>query len=116
MGIQVLNTVLGIWLMVAPAVLGYGGPGAMNDRVCGPLAAGFALIAMHEVTRPLRWIILPVGVWLLVAPWVLGYGTAAAVNSVVVGLLLTLLAPWGGRVRHGFGGGWSSLRGLAARR
>src|SRR5689334_5140639 len=116
MGIQALNAVLGIWLMAAPAVLGYGGSAALNDRVCGPLAAGFALIAVHEVTRPLRWLILPVGIWLLAAPWVLGYETAAAANSVVVGLLLCLLAPRGGLVRYDFGGGWTSLPELAARR
>ena len=106
---QVASTLLGLWLMAAPAVLGYGDPARDADRIAGPLAASFAFIAVWDVTRGLRWLNVPLGTWLLVAPWLLGYGPTATVNSTVVGILLLALAFVRGAVSQQFGGGWASL-------
>lgn len=107
---QVVNAALGIWLMAAPAVLGYGDPAQTNDRILGPVAATFAIIAWWEVTRPVRWVNLAIGIWLIPAPWILGYdATAAIVNSVAVGVLLAACATVKGKVEGRYGGGWSVL-------
>jgi hypothetical protein len=106
---QIVNAALGIWLMAAPAVLGYEGAACAVDRVVGPVAAACAIIAAHSATRPLRWGNAVLGLGLLLAPWVLRYGWAAAVDSTVVGLLLVTFAALGGRPRQRVGGGWSSL-------
>ena len=107
---QVVNSLLGIWLMVAPAVLGYGAPAAVNDRIAGPIAASFAVIACSEVTRPARRVNLPLGLWLVVAPFVLGYGaTAPLVNSLLVGVALAALSFVKGTVDARFGGGWRAV-------
>lgn len=107
---QVINAALGIWLVVAPAVLGYGAPARTNDRIFGPVIATFAVIACWEATRPVgRWNV-PLGVWLLLAPWVLDYSvTAAIVNSLAVGALVTGLGFVRGTVTGRYGGGWSVL-------
>lgn len=106
---RVANVVLGIWLMAAPAVLGYGGLAADVDHVVGPLAASFAIIAMSGVTRPLRRVNTVLGAWLLLAPWILGYGGTATVNSLLVGVLLIAFSLVRGEVGDRFGGGWSTL-------
>jgi hypothetical protein len=106
---QVLSALLGVWLMVAPAVLGYPGPAHINDRIIGPIVASIAAIAAWEATRPLGRANLVLGLWLVIAPWVLGYGSMALLNSTLVGVLLVVFALVPGRVRHRFGGGWSSL-------
>jgi hypothetical protein len=106
---QIINAAVGIWLMAAPAVLGYGNPAQTNDRIAGPLAAAFAVIAVSEITRPVRWANLPIGLWLLIAPWVLGYPLAAAANSIIAGVILIVCARLGGGVTGQFGGGWSAL-------
>ena len=107
---RVATAALGVWLMVAPAVLDYAGAARTNDRVVGPIAAGLAVVAAWEVARGLRWTAVPLGGWLLIAPWALGHaGTAATLNSVLVGLCLIALAPAGGATRQRFGGGWSAL-------
>lgn len=102
---------LGVWLMFAPAVLGYtGSAAATSDRLAGPAIAAVAFVAASAITRSLRWLNAPAALWLLVGPWVLGYPTAAAVNSVVVGVLVGLLTPLGKPDPGRFGGGWSVLR------
>jgi len=106
---QILNVLLGLWLMAAPAVLGYAGPAAVNDYIVGPLAASFATVALWEATRPLRWANLALGLWLLIAPWVLGYGWTALANSTLVGVLLMAFSFVSGQLQHRFGGGWASL-------
>lgn len=100
----------GIWLMFAPAVLGYGDPGEVNDRIFGPIGAAFAFVAIWEVVRPLRWGTLPVGIWLIVAPFLLGYtDVASVVSSVVAGVVMAATAPLGGEIKQSYGGGWKSL-------
>lgn len=101
---------VGIWLMAAPAVLGYGGSAADNDRTTGPIIGCLAFVAIWPVVRTLRWATLPFGAWLLVAPLVLGYDDGlASVNSVVCGVLTMAAALFGGGVSRSFGGGWRSL-------
>ena len=107
---QIINVILGVWLMAAPAVLGYTGPARTHDRIIGPLAVSCAVIALWEVTRPMRWGNVALGAWLLVAPWVLAYGWTPTVNSSAVGLLLMAFALVRGEVQpQRFGGGWSAL-------
>jgi hypothetical protein len=107
--VRALSGLLGIWLMAAPDVLGYGAPAATSDRIVGPVAASVAVVAMSAVTRGVRWLNLLPGGWLLVAPWLLGYPPAATVNSLVVGLLLIGLAFVRGPVTAWYGGGWAAL-------
>lgn len=112
---RIATALLGIWLMVAPDVLGYEGATRINDRVVGPLVVATAIMAATEVTRPLRWLGVPLGAWLLAAPWVLGYADALArADSIVAGVLVIVLSLIRGTVHGRFGGGWSSLWRTAA--
>lgn len=106
---QLASTGLGLWLMAAPALLGYGDPAGTSDRIVGPIVASFAWIAVSEITRPLRRVSFLAGGWLLLAPWVLGYDLVPSVNSMVLGLLVIVCARVHGTVSERFGGGWASL-------
>lgn len=106
---QLLNALLGIWLMAAHAVLNYAGDARLNDVIVGPLVASMAVIAIWEATRPLGRANLAFGLWLLIAPWLLGYGWAAFLNSTLAGGLLMTLAFVPGKLRNQFGGGWSTV-------
>lgn len=100
---------VGVWLMVAPAVLGYTGAAETNDRIVGPVAASAAFVAAWAVTRPLRWITLPLGGWLLVAAFVLDYPAAGTVSALASGAVLVATAPIAGAEPPRFAGGWRSL-------
>ena len=105
-----INTFLGLWLMVAPAILGFDKTIATNDQIVGPVVATFAIIAIWEATRVVRLYNLPLGLWLLLAPWVLGYdNTTAIINDMVVGGLIILFASIKGNITQRFGGGWSAI-------
>lgn len=95
--------------MAAPAVLGSIGAMRTNDQVVGPLVVSTAIIALSEVTRPVRWVNVALGLWLVVAPWVLGADRIVFANSTVVGLLLIGFALVRGNIRHSVGGGWTAL-------
>lgn len=107
---NVFTMALGLWVIAAPAVLGYGDPAQTNDHIIGPLVAAFALIACWPVTRGLRWLNLLLGAWLVVAPWLLGYAEASAtINSMLAGALIALLSLIKGERKKRIGGGWAEL-------
>jgi len=107
---RVAAVAAGIWLMFAPAVIGYEGVAENNDRIFGPIGASLAFVAIWEVLRPLRWGTLPVGVWLVAAPLVLRYDdTAAIISSVLAGAVMASSTFFGAQVDASFGGGWRSI-------
>ncbi|HEU5147369.1 MAG TPA: vitamin K epoxide reductase [Chryseosolibacter sp.] len=107
---QIVMTLLGIWMMVAPAVLGFPKYIADNARIVGPLVASFSLIAIWECTRNVRLFNLPLAVWLFAAPFVLGYGNdTALMNDYIIAILLILLCFVRPTRVHKFGGGWPSI-------
>lgn len=108
---QIVNALLGVWLMASPAVFGYGGAARINDVIVGPIAATFALIALWEVTRIVGKANVVLGVWLVIAPWVLGYeeNVIATVNQFIVGVIMAALAVTRAKASGKFGGGWRSL-------
>lgn len=108
---QGLASLVGVWIILAPAALGLSETVRMHDRIVGPFVAAFACIAMWEVTRPLRWINVALGAWLLIAPWILGFETPATINTTITGVGLIGLSFIKGRIKHRFAGGWASLWG-----
>ncbi|MFD2514411.1 vitamin K epoxide reductase family protein [Pontibacter locisalis] len=85
---------VGIWVMLAPAILGYTGSIADSNHVAGALIITFAVIAMSEVARPVRFIHILFGLWLIAAPWVMGNNNndAAMWNGIASGIALIALS------------------------
>src|SRR5688500_14621895 len=106
---QLLNMLLGLWLMAAPESLGYYGRAADNDRIVVPGAASFASTGLSGCTKAVsRWNI-PLGAWLISAPWVLGYRDTPMLNDMVVGVLITVLSFVQRKTSRRYGGGWSTI-------
>jgi hypothetical protein len=106
---RVLALVLGVWLTVAPDVLGYAGPAATVARLLGPVAAAAAVVAMAEVVRGVRYVEVLTGLLAVVLPWAFGDAATAALNSVATGVALCATGLVRGRVRGRYGGGWRAL-------
>jgi hypothetical protein len=103
---QLAGLALGIWLMLSPSVLDYGGGARVSALVLGPLAASFSWIALSEVTRPVRRLNLAVGICLLVSVLLFHSSIRSAINTAVVGLLLGGLALLPSPIKGRYGGGW----------
>lgn len=106
---RIVSALLGIWLMVAPSVLHYEGIASISDHIAGPVVAATAIVAIWEITRPLRWLGILFGLWLLLAPAFFHFPSPALVNSAVAGTALIILSFLGGRIGQTFGGGWREL-------
>ncbi|HEX5506529.1 MAG TPA: SPW repeat protein [Thermomicrobiales bacterium] len=93
-----LNVLAGIWLIVAPWVLGYTSSEAHWNEVIFGIVVG--ILALIRFSAPLEtvwlsWINFLVGVWLIIAPFALVYTTPRAYwNEVGIGILVLLLALW----------------------
>jgi hypothetical protein len=107
---QMMVAALGVWLMVAPDMLGFGKTIADNDHIVGPIIVTFAITAIFENTRNVRLFNIPPGLWLLLAPWILQYQTPAAIiNDMVVGGGVIGCSLIKGQLKNRFAGGWRSL-------
>jgi hypothetical protein len=108
---QIVSSLFGIWLMVAPAIFNYENTIAgTNGRIVGPIIAAFAIIACFQITRIVRKFNIPFAAWLLAAPWLLGYEYSAAIfTDLISGIAVLALSFVKGTVRHDYGGGWQSL-------
>jgi hypothetical protein len=95
---------LGVWLMLTPAVLGVTGAAADSAYVVGPLVISVSVVALADVARSVRWLNLPLALWLAASPWLLeGAGVASRWNAVAAALLLAVLSIPRGRIGDRFG-------------
>ena len=90
-----LNVLAGIWLIIAPFVLGYGsGDPYWNDIVFGAIVAVLALARISGAYRAtwMSWLNMAIGIWVFLAAFWLDDTTTAATNDVILGAVVFLLA------------------------
>lgn len=108
--VKFISAIAGIWLMVAPSVLGFDKTIANNDHIIGPVIASIAIISFSPCTGMVYKFNLPLGVWLLLAPWILSYENSyAIVNDTAIGVLVILLSLAKIKIKKRFGGGWKAI-------
>jgi hypothetical protein len=88
----------GIWLIIAPFVLGYSGagPALWNDIMLGIVVGTIALVGSFTAPRLASLANLATGVWLIIAPFAIGYGGSKAVtsawNDIILGAIVGLVS------------------------
>lgn len=95
---DVVNLVLGLWLIVSPWALTFAADRRpmWNASVIGLIIAVAALAALISFHKWEEWIEALLGLWLIVSPYLLGFTTQmnATVNQVIVGIIVAALAVW----------------------
>jgi hypothetical protein len=90
-----LTLLAGIWLIIAPFVLGYsGGDPIWNDVVFGAIVAVFGLAGLAGLFRRMPlvgWLISLIGAWLFASAFWLDAGSAAQTNDVIFGIVVFVL-------------------------
>lgn len=100
-----VNLLAGIWLIIAPFLLGYSDQATplWNDIIVGILIVAFAgaRVAGARVVGAFRapslsWVNVILGGWLIVAPFLLGYSDDANPlwNDIIVGIIVVLFGIW----------------------
>jgi hypothetical protein len=95
-----LNVLAGIWLIVAPFLLGYADTQAAlwNDIIIGivVLIIASARASMPEKMPAASWLNAVLGAWLIIAPFALGYSEVGAGtwNDILLGIIVLVLASW----------------------
>ena len=90
-----LNVLAGIWLIIAPFVLGYsGGDPYWNDIVFGAITGLIALARVAGAYRAfwLSWINMLIGAWIFVSAFWLDATNTAQTNDIVLGAIVFVLA------------------------
>lgn len=94
------NLAFGVWLILAPFILGYGAvSGAMrNDIYLGIIV--FILALIGTFSTDIRWtrvLNIVAGIWLLFSPFMFGYAatTGALINDMILGVLVIVFASSG---------------------
>lgn len=97
--------VLGIWIMLSPAVIGFSGSIADSNHFVGAIIVTFSIISMSEVARTLRFIHILFGLWIIAAPWIFGTEASQAIwNGIIAGILIIALSFPKGKVEESRGG------------
>lgn len=94
-----LIVLAGIWLIVAPFILGFSGTTlSMNDVITGIIIAIVSLIAigMPEEAARLNWVSAVLGLWIFFTPFFLtSIGNAGLWNNLIIGIITVALGVWG---------------------
>ncbi|MEO8576889.1 MAG: vitamin K epoxide reductase family protein [Gemmatimonadales bacterium] len=99
-----LSVAVGIWLMFTPSVLGTAGTAAHVEHVIGALIVTFAVMAMADVGRALRFVNVLLGAVVIAAPWILAGSTSGSRWSDLAAGALVILLSWPkGRVGERYG-------------
>lgn len=107
---QWVGVAVGVWLMAAPAVIGYVDTAAGDiHRTIGPLAVTFAIIALWSVTCDLRWANAVLAAALVAAPLLAGHPATATVVGVASAAVLAAITPFGGPDPQTRGAGWRGV-------
>lgn len=98
-----LSIAIGVWLLFTRAVFASEGGMADADHLIGALVVTFAVTALAEIARPMRFVNMALGVALIITPFGFGADWLATVNSLVCGAALIVLSIRRGPVRQRYG-------------
>ena len=89
-----VNLLAGIWLIIAPFVLGYsGGDPYWNDIAFGAIIALLALarVSGAYASSWMSWLNALIGVWIFIAAFWLDASATAGINDVILGIVVFVL-------------------------
>ncbi len=89
-----VNLLLGVWLVVAPFVMGLTSTSSYwNEIVVGVIILALALYRMSAVSATWTgWVTLVAGLWLIASPYMFSPGESAAyTNAVIAGIVAVVL-------------------------
>lgn len=94
---RAVKTMLGLWLMLSPLVIGYGYDGSLfmwNDLIGGALIVTLALLSCWRRARRAALLTVPIAIWIAGYSY-FGYShprPGPAQNEIALGILILMFA------------------------
>jgi hypothetical protein len=92
-----LNLVAGIWLIIAPWVLGYAANDPKwNDVIFGIIVGAIGLTRVLGAYREswLSWLNALIGIWIFISAFTIVSSGTASANNIILGAIVFILAIW----------------------
>jgi len=106
----IINIIIGLFVMIAPAAFHFDKTIADQYYIVGPIVITFAVVSLWEVNHAAHYFSIPAGLWIIIAPFIFHFQSAAATwLAVICGVLIILLSLVKRKVKGHYGGGWRSL-------
>jgi hypothetical protein len=87
-----INALAGIWLILAPFILGYSGNVYWNDIVFGAIVLAVALVRLAApALAAISWLNVVIGAWLFASAFWLDATATASWNDAILGVIVFLL-------------------------
>jgi len=109
MWMQVMNILVGLWIMISPVIFYADKVAANNEHITGPLIITFAVIALWEINRNVRLINILTGSWLIVSPLFIHFNSVMIWSNIIAGVLVIIFSLIKRKKKTNYGGGWKSL-------
>lgn len=106
---QIINTLVGLWLMVVPSVIVLPDTVKAVCFVLGPLIASVGYIAIWDPMRLVRWVNVVLGLVLFSSLFWESMSAQAMWHLGVISVVIVLMACQRGRQRYSYAGGWTML-------
>lgn len=107
---DVVNALLGVWVVLSPWALGFQDTrtAMVNAVVVGVALVAAALGAMLVPRAWEEWTECALGAWLVISPWVLGFDAMRnpMLAAVCSGLVIVVLALWTLWTDKDYSAGW----------
>ena len=106
---RIVNILIGLWLVVAPAILRIDREAAVVLYIIGPLVTSVAIISMIESVQNFRYVNIVFAICLMFSLLFLEADRGLVISNLICGFAITGCALVRGKVKKRFGGGWRSL-------
>lgn len=106
---QIVNVLIGLWIMISPVVFDADKVAANNQHITGPLIITFAVIALWEINRNVKLINVITGSWLIISPLLIDFSNVIIWSNIIAGIFVIAFSVIKRKGNTNYGGGWKSL-------
>lgn len=106
---QVVNMVLGLLVMITPALGAYSQTISNSNYIVGPFVITFAMVAITDAARNVRLFNIPAALWIMVSALLFDAGETARILNMLLGIFIIIFSLMKGQIQQKVGGGWRSL-------
>lgn len=108
---HLVGAIIGLWLLVSPAAIGFTGFARVDARIMGPIILAISILSVWPATRWFARLNGFAGLWLIFGPILLLSPQVVLMSNIALGAILLGLALFPGYTAWQIGNGWVGILG-----